>query len=130
LSWEPNALDFRDASLREASTGTRPHERGVALTSDRAAVVFTAGWPYATGGSLEITAERPSSIRVALGTTFGRCDLGGHVVTSGRSAVALDIPPGCFDSGLLELGIDTERDSGVVLERLVLDDENAYPPPY
>ena len=130
LSWEPNALDFRDPTLREASVGTRAHERGLALTGRDAAIVFTAGWPYATGASLELDVERPTSIRLQLGTTFGRCDLGERRAALGRSAITFDIPPGCFDSGLVELRFQSDHDEGVVIERLVLDDSTSYPPPY
>jgi hypothetical protein len=130
LSWEPNALDFRDASLREASAGTRPHERGVALTGADASFVFTAGWPFATRGALELTTDGPCAIALRLGTTFGRCDLGEHPVEGGKATIAFAIPEGCFDSGLVELRFRTRGAGGVVLERLVLDDEASYPPPY
>jgi hypothetical protein len=130
LSWEPNALDFHDGVLREASAGTRPHERGIALTGSEATFVFTAGWPYATHASLELEAEEPTAISVRLGTTFGRCELGEHHVERGAAVVALEIPPGCFDSGLVELVFRAPHGSGVVLERLVIEDRTAYPPPY
>jgi hypothetical protein len=130
LSWEPNALDFREAPLREASAGARPHERGVELTSTNATFVFLAGWPFATNASLELDADGPTTIALRLGTTFGRCDLGEHRIEGGHATLAFEIPPGCFDSGLIELRFHTDRESGIVLERLVLEDKHTYPPPY
>jgi hypothetical protein len=129
LTWEPNTLDFHDAALREASTGASVDPLGVRLGSD-ARFVFTAGWPYATGGTLVVTADAPGSLAVGLGTALGRCELGEHRFDAGQSEIALLIPDGCFDSGLLELRIHTSRGASIIAKKLVLDDAHTYPPPY
>ena len=116
--------------LWQTSTGTARRATGLAIVAPEAAVVFTAGWPFADAAALEVTAVRPASLRVALITAIDSCELGEHPLGSGPNRVTLAIPAGCFDSGLVEFRFRSDAAAGLVLERLTLDDTRALSPPF
>jgi hypothetical protein len=129
LGWEPQTLDFTSEALRAASRGMEPRATGLALLSADAAVVFTAGWPFADSARVSLKTEAPGSLEVSLGTAFGRCALGTRPIRKGPNVVTFAIPDGCFDSGLVEIVFRAPPASGVVVERLTLDDSRVLPPP-
>ena len=130
LTWEPNTLSFTHPSLVAASRGTAARSDGLLLVAPEAAVVWTAGWPFADRATLALRADGEGSLRVSLGSFFGRCDLGERPFAVGKSVVAFALPPGCFDSGLVELGFRADPRAAVTLERMTLDDSRALPPPF
>ena len=130
LSWEPQTLVFSNEALREASRGTELRATGLALMASEASVMFTAGWPFADLGRLEVNAVAPGALSLSLATTLRRCELGEHRLEKGSNIIAFTIPAGCFNSGLVKLGFRFAPSAGAVIERLTLDDRRALPPPF
>jgi hypothetical protein len=130
MSWEPNVLDFGDATLREASSGMSLDGAGLRLMAPDSRVVFTAGWPWATEGTFSVVVSEESTLAITIGTTFHTCTLGTWSLVPGPAELAFAIPSGCFDSGLVELRFRSSRPAAVLLRRLVLEDRNVYAPPH
>ena len=130
LSWEPRTLPFSSEELWQTSRGTNRQATGLAIVGPEAAVVFTAGWPFANAAALEVHAVTPVVLGASVATTWHACELGERHLNSGSNTVHFTIAEGCFDSGLIEFRFRARPGSGVVLERLVLDDTRALLPPF
>jgi hypothetical protein len=133
LEWEPRTFEFTDETALHASTGLAPYANGVKLSSDahEAKVVFAAGWPFATDAELTLDATERAEVSLAVGTFLRRCELGVRTTDAGAArTLRWSIPPGCFDSGLVELRVRESAPGRAVLLRLALDDTHVYPPSY
>jgi hypothetical protein len=130
LHWEPQTLVFESAALRAASRGMEPRGAGLALRAADAAVVFTAGWPYADAARLDVDAAGSGPLAMSIATAFHRCELGEQRLEHGRNIVRYTIPQGCFDSGLVEIGCRSAPEGRVEIVQLTVDAGRALPPPF
>lgn len=131
MAWEPNRLDFSDSTLREASRGLAVGGAAARVVGTEATIVFAAEWPFATDATLELDATLGTRVALAMGTFFGRCNLEPRDVEMGdRRVLRWAIPPGCFDSGLVELKVRVTVPGAITIRTLTLDDTTRYPPPY
>ena len=133
LSWEPNVVDFRDPALGAAARGVARTEHGLRMTEREARVAFTAGWHHADAARLRVTSERATRLAVRIVRPMGGCELGAQELSPGTTDIALIIPAGCFDSGLLGLTFRddaSDTPAGLTLSSLTLIDTRALPPPY
>lgn len=131
LAWEPNVVDFADATLLGASRGFVPEVGGVRLAKDRASAVFAAGWPFATDAELSLDVREAASIELGMGSFARRCWLGERRLSAGdEQTLHFGIPAGCFDSGLMEIVVRSDKPGALSLKKLTLKDSNVYPPSY
>lgn len=134
LEWEPRTLPFSDPTALEASTGLVGAPEGAKLVATEAHVVFAAGWPFATDAELTLDADEGTNVGLDVGTFGRRCDLGTRAVDADAlhafRTLHWAIPEGCFDSGLVELRVRSDRPDRTLLRQLTFDDSHAYPPSY
>jgi hypothetical protein len=108
-----------------------PTAQGSRMLKRRASIVFTASWAWATGLVVEAQSERPTHLGVGTGRAFGRVIWYGQIdLPGGAESVSrtLPIPPGTYDSGLIELVFESDDPvgAGVVLHGLRLEDTGKY----
>lgn len=130
LTYEPNVVDFRDAALAAASTGTMRTSDGLRIVAPSARVGFTAGWHHADMAILRLVAARGGRLTLSLVRPLGSCALGPLDVPAGASEHPITLAEGCFDSGLLALTFAGDPESGVTAQSLTLLDRRALPPPF
>lgn len=131
LEFEPRFLEFGDPTALAASKGLAAEANGARMLGSDAKLVFAAGWPFATDAELWAHAPDGAELELDVGTFFRRCSLGARRIEPGQLVtLRWTIPPGCFDSGLMELRIRKTSTGPVVLRRLALDDAGVYPPSY
>lgn len=108
-----------------------PTALGSRMLEHRASIVFTASWPFATGLVVDAQSDRPTRLAVGTGRAFGRVIPFGEIDLPGGGqsvATTVPIPPGAYDSGLLELVFESDDPvgAGVVLRSLKLEDTGQY----
>jgi hypothetical protein len=108
---EISLLKGRHANL---VTGVAPTADGMRLEGRRATIVFATQWPKATTAVLRGRAASPVRLRLGLGGSFSTKWWGEVTLDATGHDATLTIPPGAFDSGIVE----------VVLERVPVPGES------
>jgi hypothetical protein len=127
----PHDVDLMHGHHAHLVTGFEPKDDGMRMVNDRATVVFAAQWPYATSIAVRAHASEPCKLRIGRGGPFGmRTWYGDFMVGPTESTTPVTIPPGGFDSGIMEIVIEKLSGTGeVTVSWLSFDDTNKYPPP-
>jgi hypothetical protein len=125
LAWSYRGLSLRDDVVRGLTRGVRPVDGGVLVVEPTARLVFSAGWPHATSVTVRARADRPVDLRLGVGSLTGVAWGGrARVVPGELASYRLELPPGQWDSGLVELVLAVDDvGAGVVVDRLDPDDE-------
>ena len=122
-------IDLKEGAHAELTTGMANEKEGAHLRKHDASVVFAAQWPFATKLTLRARARVPTKVHVARGTLFGRVDYGDVDVGASMGETSVAVPPGGFDSGILQILFDSNLGDDVTLEWIKFDDETSYPAP-
>jgi hypothetical protein len=131
--WKMNMMNPRlnlgDGYLRAAMPGFRRVGDHEARLRGKGALVFCAEWPFATELRLSARATSPMVLHVSRRTFFGRTTPYGTIsLTADETTYKLPIPPGGFDSGIVELVFETEGPGTTLIQWVELADETVYPP--
>jgi len=129
MDWERTQIDLKEGAHAELTTGMSNEKEGAHLRKHDASIVFAAQWPFATKLTVRAQARVPTKVRVARGTLFGRVEYGDVAIGPRMSEASVAIPPGGFDSGILEILFDSDLGADVMLEWIKFDDETTYPAP-
>jgi hypothetical protein len=128
-----NVLGLGDPNLAPVLRGFAQQAKvGAKLVGKRAAVVFTAHWPYATRLSLGAYAPHPVRVRVGLGRFYGTLWVGETRLLPATPTTwpSFTLPKGSFDSGLNEVEIECVEGpcAEAVVQAIRIDDDNTYAP--
>ena len=129
MNWERTEITLKEGANAELTTGMANEKDGAHLRKHPATVVFAAMWPFATKMILRAQARTPTKVHVARGTLFGKVDYGDADVGTTMGETSVAIPPSGFDSGIVEILLDSDLAADVMLEWIKFDDETKYPPP-
>jgi hypothetical protein len=130
LAWEMTDIGFKDGAHADLTTGMMNDADGAHVRKKRATVVFAAQWPYATKLVVRCRARTPAVLRVARGTAFGEIPYGELRVGTEMTEQAVQIPPGGFESGIIELVFESDAlDAEVLFESIKIDDTTEHPAP-
>ncbi len=127
LAWAVTSIDLRAHMRKGLVTGVEQQDGGLRIVSHNASIVFAAQWPFATRFVLRAHSGVATRLRFGFGKLFGVRWFGDAALEGAQTAV--DIPPGEFDSGIVELVIDCQDlSANVMLESLKIDDTTVYAP--
>jgi len=131
MAMGPHDVDLMHGHHAHLVTGMAPQDDGMRMLADHASVVFAAQWPFATSIAVRAHASEPCKLRIGRGGPLGlRTWFGDFMVGPAETTTPVPIPPGGFDSGIMEIVIDKLSGTGeVIVSWLSLDDTNKYPPP-
>jgi hypothetical protein len=122
-------IDLRHGHRIAEVTGFDSGDYGMRMTGKRATVVFAADWPFATDVILEAHSSNPAQLRVGLGTATGTHWFGTRVVGAGSDSTMWDVPPGAFDSGIVELVFERpDTRAYIVFSSVRIEDAGQYGP--
>jgi hypothetical protein len=124
----PANIELTGDHFKDFVTGLVSQKDGMHMARRRATVVFTAQWPYATTLVVRGRASRPTRLRVGRGGWLGRRAWGEVQLDEAMHDVKMTIPPGSFDSGIVDIVFERDSDEpDVTLANLHIDDETQYP---
>jgi hypothetical protein len=130
MDWEKRDIDLLKGSHVSQVTGFTSADDGMHLVGTRGTVVFSAEWPFATSVTVKARASTDVHLSVGRGGVFGTKWYGQVPTGPQGSSTDLTIPPGGFDSGIVEIVIErVEREGDVVVQSLHFDDTGKYDPP-
>jgi hypothetical protein len=134
LHFQTRDFALTDAALRNVAKGLSPAEKGMAMVERRATILLMTQWPHATEVRVDVTSHAPARLRAGFGRWLGTKWLGeGEIVGTGSTEPhTFAIPPGVFESGLVELALEVDgpTDGSIVIENIRFDDTADYPPAY
>jgi hypothetical protein len=130
MGWGATTIDLAQTQREKLVTGMTVSSDGAHLGGKVGTTVFAAQWPIATTVEVKVRKGDPATIRVGRGEAFGRTVWYGEVTTGPEDTSAtLAIPPGGFDSGLMEIVFErVSGDATVIVSSLRFDDTNTYVP--
>jgi hypothetical protein len=123
-------MDLRHGKRAAQVTGFDSVDDGMKMTDKRATLVFAAEWPFATNLVVLAKSSAPTELRVGRGTATGTTWFGTREIGAGSIRVAWDVPPGGFDSGIMELVFERVGPGAeVTVASLRIEDSGQYDTP-
>jgi hypothetical protein len=134
LQWATRDYPMTDGPLRSLAHGLAPADKGMGFHRRRATVLLMAEWPYLTEIRVDLRSPAAGRLRAGFGGWLGARWLGDAPIagTDVTESLTFKVPPGVFDSGLVELALDLDgpTDGSVVVENVHFDDTTPYPSAY
>jgi hypothetical protein len=130
LDWEMRDIGLDHGAHEKQVTGLAPADDGMHFIGEHASVVFAGLWPFATTLEVRMTATQHVHVRVGRGGVFGTTWYGTAETGPKGTSTTLSIPPGGFDSGIVEIVLERiERTGDVMVQSLHFNDTTSYLPP-
>ena len=122
-------IDLRPEHRSAQVTGFDSGDYGMRMTGKRATLVFAAEWPFATDVVVGARSSDATQLRVGRGTATGTIWFGTRAISAGSDWTMWDVPPGAFDSGIVELVFErSDTRADVVLSSVRIEDGGQYGP--
>jgi hypothetical protein len=123
-------IDLRHGKRASQVTGFESGADGMRMTGERATLVFAAEWPFATDVVVETRGPAPTQLRVGRGTATGTVWFATQTVGPEAGKVEWQVPPGGFDSGIVELVFErSDPGAEVIVASVRIEDKGQYGPP-
>jgi hypothetical protein len=124
LKYVDNELLLSDAWVDRVAEGFTRDSRGLTLKKQRGRLVLCIEWPHATHIGLRVTAEERARLHLTIAKVFTSRAVGGIDLEPGEHVpYTIEVPPGAFDSGMLELLFDVDPPAAkVTLETILFED--------